>query len=184
MNGRPSATRRGKSGLEINGKAMKLVPDETGRGGERYVCPACEEDPLHDPAAQKRAESPLRPPANKNPALAPRPVVDPIERADSARRGPDFSGKSRNFIFGDELASGEVCSRRSRTWSTTSRCARRYIRSGPSTLARHRDVDAADTRRYLLERHLQGKWEARVSDAEELTGFGLAYLERLPEDEC
>ena len=51
-------------------------------------------------------------------------------------------------------------------------------------LAKHRDVDASDTRRCLLERHLQGRWEARVSDAEELTGFGLAYLERLPEDEC
>ncbi|TFV45331.1 hypothetical protein E4K65_25060 [Bradyrhizobium niftali] len=45
------------------GKAMKLVPDEAGRGGERYVCPACEEDPLYDPAAQKWADSPLRPPA-------------------------------------------------------------------------------------------------------------------------
>jgi hypothetical protein len=51
-------------------------------------------------------------------------------------------------------------------------------------LAKHRDVDASDTRRCLLERHLQGRSEARVSDAEELTGFGLAYLERLPEDEC
>jgi hypothetical protein len=51
-------------------------------------------------------------------------------------------------------------------------------------LAKHRDVDVADTRRCLLERHLQGRREARVSDAEELTGFGLAYLERLPEDEC
>ena len=50
--------------------------------------------------------------------------------------------------------------------------------------AKHRDVDAADSRRCLLERHLQGRWEARVSDAEELTGFGLAYLGRLPEDEC
>jgi hypothetical protein len=42
---------------------MKLVSDETGRGGERYVCPVCEEDPLHDPAIQKWADSPLRPPA-------------------------------------------------------------------------------------------------------------------------
>jgi hypothetical protein len=50
--------------------------------------------------------------------------------------------------------------------------------------AKHRDVDAADSRRCLLERHLQGRWEARVSDADELTGFGLAYLERLSEDEC
>jgi hypothetical protein len=47
-------------------------------------------------------------------------------------------------------------------------------------LAKHRDVDAADSRHCLL----QGRWEARVSDADELTGFGLAYLERLPEDEC
>ena len=40
-------------------------------------------------------------------------------------------------------------------------------------MAKQRDVDAADTRRCLLERHLQGRWEARVGDAEELTGFGL-----------
>ena len=49
-------------------------------------------------------------------------------------------------------------------------------------LAKHRDVDAADSRRCLLERHLQGRWEARVSDAD--AGFGWAHLERLPEDEC
>ncbi|MCK1742321.1 hypothetical protein IVA80_15970 [Bradyrhizobium sp. 139] len=51
-------------------------------------------------------------------------------------------------------------------------------------LAKHRDVDAADSRRCLLERHLHGRWEAQASDAEELTCLGLAYLERLPEDEC
>jgi hypothetical protein len=34
-------------------------------------------------------------------------------------------------------------------------------------LAKHGDVDDADSRRCLLERHLQGRWEARVSDAEE-----------------
>jgi hypothetical protein len=51
-------------------------------------------------------------------------------------------------------------------------------------LAKHHDVDAADSRRCLLERHLQRKWEAHVSDAEELTGIGLAYVEQLPEDEC
>ena len=49
---------------------------------------------------------------------------------------------------------------------------------------KHRDVDAADSRRCLLQRHLQGRWEARVSEVEELTGFGLAYLNRLPKDEC
>jgi predicted RNA-binding Zn-ribbon protein involved in translation (DUF1610 family) len=32
------------------GRAMKLVTDEAARGQERY---ACEEDPLHDPAAFK-----------------------------------------------------------------------------------------------------------------------------------
>jgi hypothetical protein len=48
----------------------------------------------------------------------------------------------------------------------------------------HRGVDVADSRRCLLERHLHRRWEASESDAEELTGLGLAYLERLPEDEC
>ncbi|MCA1528625.1 hypothetical protein [Bradyrhizobium yuanmingense] len=53
-------------------------------------------------------------------------------------------------------------------------------------LARHRSVDAADGRRCLLERHLQGRREARESngDAQELAAFGLAYLERLSNDEC
>ncbi len=49
--------------------------------------------------------------------------------------------------------------------------------------ARHRDVDAADARRCLLERHLQRRWEAREGDAEELTGFGIGYLELLSSDE-
>jgi hypothetical protein len=51
-------------------------------------------------------------------------------------------------------------------------------------LATHDGVDAADSRRCLLERHLRTRWQAFQSDAEELTGLGLAYLERLPEDEC
>lgn len=52
--------------------------------------------------------------------------------------------------------------------------------------ARHRDVDASDARRSLLERHLQGRREARESngDAQDLAGFGLAYLERLSDDTC
>lgn len=36
--------------------AMKLVRDAAVRGGERYeryVCPECDDDPLHDPAARK-----------------------------------------------------------------------------------------------------------------------------------
>ncbi len=49
--------------------------------------------------------------------------------------------------------------------------------------ATHRDVDARDGRRCLLERHLQGRSAARQSDAEELTCLGLDYLERIPKDE-
>lgn len=49
--------------------------------------------------------------------------------------------------------------------------------------SRHRDVDAADARRCLLERHLQRRREAREHGAEELTGFGIGYLELLPHDE-
>jgi hypothetical protein len=51
-------------------------------------------------------------------------------------------------------------------------------------LATHRDVDVADGRRCLLERHLQRSLaEARQSETEELTCSGLAYLDRLPKDE-
>jgi hypothetical protein len=50
-------------------------------------------------------------------------------------------------------------------------------------LATHRDVDAADGRRCLLERHLQSKWENSPSDAEVLVCSGLAYLDRTTEDE-
>src|ERR1700739_559657 len=99
------------------------------------------------------------------------------------RRGPDFREKS-------ETSAPEA------SWHSTSffssepnMVAAVLLRTAVHTvwslyLAKHRGVDAADSRRCLLERHLQGRWEARVSDAEELTGFGLAYLERLPEDEC
>nr|WP_028167893.1 hypothetical protein [Bradyrhizobium elkanii] len=45
------------------GRPMKLVRDETARGGERYLCRDCDDDPLHDPAARKWVEGPLRPPA-------------------------------------------------------------------------------------------------------------------------
>ena len=50
-------------------------------------------------------------------------------------------------------------------------------------LATHRNVDVADERRCLLERHLHRRWEAHESDTEELTRSGLAYLKRLPEDD-
>ena len=50
--------------------------------------------------------------------------------------------------------------------------------------ARHPHVDSQDGRRCLLERHLQRKWEERRSDSEELASFGIAYLDRLPRDEC
>ncbi|MBR0827218.1 hypothetical protein JQ596_16935 [Bradyrhizobium manausense] len=48
----------------------------------------------------------------------------------------------------------------------------------------HPEVDAQDSCRCLLERHLHRRWEERESDAEELAGFGLAYLHGLPTDEC
>jgi hypothetical protein len=50
--------------------------------------------------------------------------------------------------------------------------------------AQHPEVDPHDSRRCLLERHLQSRSEARKSDTEELAGFGIAYLQRLPRDEC
>jgi hypothetical protein len=50
--------------------------------------------------------------------------------------------------------------------------------------AKHRGVHAADRRLCLLERHLQRRREARKSDTQELTGFGICYLERVPDDEC
>ncbi len=50
--------------------------------------------------------------------------------------------------------------------------------------AQHPDVDAFDSRRCLLERHLHRRGEERESDAEELASFGIAYLHRLPSDEC
>lgn len=50
--------------------------------------------------------------------------------------------------------------------------------------ARHPHVDASDSRRCLMERHLHRRCEERQSDAEDLATFGLAYLHRLPIDEC
>jgi hypothetical protein len=50
-------------------------------------------------------------------------------------------------------------------------------------LATHRDVDAADGRRCLLERHLQRKWETSQSDAEQLVCSGLAFLDRTAKDQ-
>lgn len=49
--------------------------------------------------------------------------------------------------------------------------------------ARHPEVGARDSRRSLLERHLQRRWKEREGDTEELTGFGIAYLHRLNRDE-
>ncbi|QQO35750.1 hypothetical protein JJC00_09340 [Bradyrhizobium diazoefficiens] len=45
------------------GRPMKLACEEAARGVERYVCPDCDDDPLHDPDARKWVEGPLRPPA-------------------------------------------------------------------------------------------------------------------------
>jgi len=48
--------------------------------------------------------------------------------------------------------------------------------------ATHDRVDAAESSRCMLERHLQVR--ARKEEAEGLASFGLAYLALLPEDEC
>ncbi|WP_024342294.1 hypothetical protein [Bradyrhizobium japonicum] len=42
------------------GKPMTAMPDDVAPGQPRYVCVACEDDPLRDPAARKWADSPLR----------------------------------------------------------------------------------------------------------------------------
>jgi hypothetical protein len=49
--------------------------------------------------------------------------------------------------------------------------------------ARHSDVDPQDSRRCLLERHLQRRGEERESDSEALASYGIAYLHGLPQDE-
>ena len=54
----------------------------------------------------------------------------------------------------------------------------------PVFCATHDGVDIADSRGSLLERHLQGRCEAREEEVDELASFGLAYLARLPNDEC
>ena len=53
---------RHQGGNTVPGRPMELVRDEAANGRERYVCPDFD-DPLHDPAAQKWVDSPLRPPA-------------------------------------------------------------------------------------------------------------------------
>lgn len=50
--------------------------------------------------------------------------------------------------------------------------------------ARHPEVEAHDSRRCLLQRRLHRRWEERESNTEELASFGIAYLQRLPRDEC
>ena len=49
--------------------------------------------------------------------------------------------------------------------------------------ATHDGVDAGDSRRCLLKRHL-GRCEDCEKDGEELGSFGLAYLARLSQNEC
>lgn len=43
-------------------KPMVVVPEEDGERRSRYVCTACDPDPLRDPTARKWADGPLRPP--------------------------------------------------------------------------------------------------------------------------
>ena len=50
--------------------------------------------------------------------------------------------------------------------------------------SKHPDADSQDDRRCLLERHVQRRWEERRSDSDELASFGIAYLDRLPDEEC
>lgn len=45
------------------GKPMTAASEDVAHGRPRYFCLVCEDDPLHDPAARKWADSPLRPPA-------------------------------------------------------------------------------------------------------------------------
>ena len=54
---------QGRKPCPTCGKPMKMVPDEAREGRQRYVCTSCDDDPLHDPATLKWADSPLRPPA-------------------------------------------------------------------------------------------------------------------------
>jgi hypothetical protein len=49
-------------------------------------------------------------------------------------------------------------------------------------LATHRDVDVADGRRCLLERHLQRRLPGQ-NEIEALACSGLAFLDRVPKDE-
>ncbi|TKV80559.1 hypothetical protein FDV58_16665 [Bradyrhizobium elkanii] len=49
--------------------------------------------------------------------------------------------------------------------------------------ATQRDIDESDRRRSLLERHLRGR-KVCEDDPEELTGHGIAYLQRLSQLEC
>ena len=50
--------------------------------------------------------------------------------------------------------------------------------------AHHPEVDPQDSRRCLLERHLQSRGEARESDTQALAGFGIAYLQPFFQDGC
>ncbi|MBM7486091.1 hypothetical protein JOE52_005073 [Bradyrhizobium canariense] len=45
------------------GRPMKAMRHEIVNGKLRYVCTACGDDPLQDPAARRWADGPLRPPA-------------------------------------------------------------------------------------------------------------------------
>lgn len=43
------------------GRPMRLAAAENARS-ERFICPRCDGDPLHDPAARKWADGPLKAP--------------------------------------------------------------------------------------------------------------------------
>lgn len=60
---------------------------------------------------------------------------------------------------------------------------RKAVRTAWSVyLATHANVDVADQRICSLSRHLSERLHAGETDVEELVCAGLAYLDRLPED--
>jgi hypothetical protein len=93
-------------------------------------------------------------------------------------------GKSGNISHFGELPSTDVSVLGALRMVDTV-ILRRPVETAWSVFCATRDgVDVTDNRRSLFERHLQGRCEGRKEDGDELASFGLAYLARLPEDEC
>ena len=94
------------------------------------------------------------------------------------------SGKSGNISHFGELPSTDVSVLGALRMVDTV-ILRTPVETAWSVFCATRDgVDVTDNRRRLFERHLQGRCEGRKEDGDELASFGLAYLARLPKDEC